>query len=381
MKNFSILRSMFTMLMVCCAVSLQAQSLPGEPASTNINRNGYPRLLPDQRVMFSIKAPEAKQVEVHVGIGNEFKMQKDEKGVCSVTTTPIIPGFHYYFFLIDGVNVTDPASESFYGCSKMTSGIEIPEAGCDFYDIKPVPHGVIRTENYYSKVTNSWRPICVYTPASYDKNKKKKYPVLYIQHGGGEDQRGWATQGRTAQILDNLIAEGKATEMIVVIANGNVSHGGYNRKGMEPFIAEMTENIIPYIEENYRVSTKQSDRAIAGLSMGGGQSFYAGLQNTQLFSAVGIFSSGIFGGIASANAFDAEKEIPGLLSNPESFNKALQLFYISVGEQDPRIEPTKRQIAIFKEKGLDVTFATFPGDHEWQVWRKSLHDFASRLFK
>ena len=270
MKNFSILRSMFTMLMVCCAVSLQAQSLPGEPASTNINRNGYPRLLPDQRVMFSIKAPEAKQVEVHVGIGNEFKMQKDEKGVWSVTTTPIIPGFHYYFFLIDGVNVTDPASESFYGCSKMTSGIEIPEAGCDFYDIKPVPHGVIRTENYYSKVTNSWRPICVYTPASYDKNKKKKYPVLYIQHGGGEDQRGWATQGRTAQILDNLIAEGKATEMIVVIANGNVSHGGYNRKGMEPFIAEMTENIIPYIEENYRVSTKQSDRAIAGLSMGGG---------------------------------------------------------------------------------------------------------------
>ena len=173
----------------------------------------------------------------------------------------------------------------------------------------------------------------------------------------------------------------KATEMIVVIANGNVSHGGYNRKGMEPFIAEMTENIIPYIEENYRVSTKQSDRAIAGLSMGGGQSFYAGLQNTQLFSAVGIFSSGIFGGIASANAFDAEKEIPGLLSNPESFNKALQLFYISVGEQDPRIEPTKRQIAVFKEKGLDVTFATFPGDHEWQVWRKSLHDFASRLFK
>lgn len=189
MKNFSILRSMFTMLMVCCAISLQAQSLPGEPASTNINRNGYPRLLPDQRVMFSIKAPEAKQVEVHVGIGNEFKMQKDEKGVWSVTTTPIIPGFHYYFFLIDGVNVTDPASESFYGCSKMTSGIEIPEAGCDFYDIKPVPHGVIRTENYYSKVTNSWRPICVYTPASYDKNKEKKYPVLYIQHGGGEDQR------------------------------------------------------------------------------------------------------------------------------------------------------------------------------------------------
>ena len=145
MKNFSILRSMFTMLMACCAVSLSAQSLPGEPASTNINRNGYPRLLPDQRVMFSIKAPEAKQVEVHVGIGNEFKMQKDEKGVWSVTTTPIIPGFHYYFFLIDGVNVTDPASESFYGCSKMTSGIEIPEAGCNFYDIKPVPHGVIRT--------------------------------------------------------------------------------------------------------------------------------------------------------------------------------------------------------------------------------------------
>ncbi|MDR2917213.1 MAG: esterase [Tannerella sp.] len=356
--------------------------LPGIAPETNINPNGYPRVLPDMSAIFSIKVPDAQHIEVHVGIGHHYDMKKADDGVWTVTTDPLVPGFHYYSLVVDGVSFSDPASESFYGGGRMSSAIDIPEKDCDFYEIKNVPHGVIRSGNYYSKVTRSWRPVNIYTPPGYDKETGKKYPVLYIQHGGGEDHRGWAIQGKTATILDNLIAEGKAREMIVVIANGNLGRGGYNKKGMEPFIEEMIDNIIPYIESNYRTLTDQKHRAIAGLSMGGGQSFYAGLQNTAVFGSVGIFSSGLFGGIAlqGAPAFNAEDEIPGLLSGAKSFNQQLQLLYISVGEQDVRLEATQKQIEIFKKYGLNVTFATFPGDHEWQVWRKSLHDFASRLF-
>ncbi|MDH6343116.1 enterochelin esterase-like enzyme [Parabacteroides sp. PFB2-12] len=364
-------------------VAFGQNRLPGIAAETNINAESYPRILPDLRVMFGVKAPDAQRVQLD--LGKKYDMQKDADGFWTCTTDPQVPGFHYYFLIVDGVSVSDPASESFYGCGKMSSAIDVPEAGCDFYALRDVPHGVIRSTNYYSNETDSWRPINIYTPPGYGKESGRKYPVLYIQHGGGEDHRGWAVQGKTATILDNLIADGKAEKMIVVIANGNVSRGGggYNKKGMEPFIHEMTKNIIPYVEANYRVLTDQKNRAIAGLSMGGGQAFYAGLQNTDLFGSVGIFSSGIFGGIARQDtpAFDAEKEIPGLLTNSKRFNEQLQLLYISVGEQDMRIDATRKQIGLFKEYGLNVTFETFPGDHEWQVWRKSLHSMASKLFK
>lgn len=374
----------FSILFLTLQSSVSAQTqLNGISPETNINPNGYPIVLSDLSATFRIKAPEAQSIQLHVGIGKQYDMKKMDDDIWTITTDPLDPGFHYYSLVIDGVSVSDPSSESFYGAGRMSSAIEIPEAGCDFYKIKDVPHGVIRSGNYFSKVTNAWRPINIYTPPSYDKESNRKYPVLYIQHGGGEDQRGWAIQGKTANILDNLIAEKKACEMIVVIANGNVSSGGYNKKGMEPFIDEMVNNIIPYIETNYRVFAEREKRAIAGLSMGGGQAFYCGLQNTSIFGSVGIFSSGIFGGIAfrETTAFDAEKEIPGLLSDSKRFNQQLNTFYISVGEQDVRINATKKQIEQFKSHGLNVTFATFPGDHEWQVWRKSLHDFASRLFK
>jgi enterochelin esterase-like enzyme len=314
-------------------------------------------------------------------------MIKDDKGIWSVTTEPQVPGFHYYSLVIDGVKVADPASESFYGMGRMASGIDIPEKGADFYEIKDVPHGTMSSKYYYSKVTNSWRRLYVYTPAGYESNPKQKYPVVYIQHGGGEDERGWVVQGKTDIILDNLIAEGKAKPMIAVISNGNVtvpgSPGGYSSGAMAAFKDEMTNNIVPFIDKNYRTLTDAKNRALCGLSMGGGQSFYVGLANTDYFGSVGTFSSGIFGGInnPTGKAFDAEKEIPGLLSKSQSFNQKLKLFYISVGEQDPRVEFTKTAMKKFRESGLKVEFNSFPGDHEWQVWRKSIHDFASRIFK
>jgi enterochelin esterase family protein len=337
-------------------------------------------------VVFKVNAPDAGKVQID--LGKMYDMQKDEKGNWTVTTDPQVPGFHYYSLVIEGVRVADPASESFYGTGRMSSAIDIPEEGADFLTIKNVPHGDIRSCIYFSKTTGTWRNLNIYTPPGYDKDKENRYPVLYIQHGGGEDERGWAVQGKTNIILDNLIAQGKAVPMLVVIPNGNVSKpgktaGGYNEEAMAAFKEELFENVIPFIESSYRTKPGAANRAIAGLSMGGGQAFYTGLRNTDMVANVGVFSSGLFGGIGRqpAAVFDPETIIPGILSTSETFNKKLKVFYISVGEQDPRIEYTKKLIETFKSKGLKVEFASFPGSHEWQVWRKSIHDFTQKLFK
>jgi len=382
------IKSVLALSAVCFLTfgSAQAQLVANsQPAVTNISKTSCPCILDNLAVVFKVKAPDAKNVQID--LGKLYDMTKDDQGVWSVTTAPQVPGFHYYSLVIDGVKVADPASESFYGTGKMSSAIDIPEKGTDFYQIKDVPQGALSAKYYFSKVTNGWRRLFVYTPPGYDVNTKEKYPVMYIQHGGGEDERGWAEQGKTDIILNNLIAEGKAKPMIIVISNGNVSTGrgggGYSAEGMAGFKEEMTRNIVPFIDKNYRTLTDVKNRALCGLSMGGGQAFYVGLASLDYFGSVGVFSSGIFGGIANPNgtAFDAEKEIPGLLSKSQSFNEKLKLFYISVGEQDPRVEPTKKAVKKFQDSGLKVQFNSFPGDHEWQVWRKSVHDFASRLFK
>jgi enterochelin esterase family protein len=377
---------LFFILMILLIGKVSAQEVEsGKPAVTNIAGVEYPRILDNLSVVFKIKAPDAKKVQID--LGKLYDMTKDDQGFWTVTTAPQVPGFHYYSLVIDGVKVVDPASETFYGMGRMASAIDIPEKGADFYDLKDVPHGALSSKYYFSKVTNSWRRLFVYTPAGYDVNAKVKYPVVYIQHGGGEDERGWTVQGKTDIILDNLIAEGKAKPMIVVISNGNVTTGkgggGYSNAAMAAFKEEMTKNIVPFIDKTYRTLADVNHRALCGLSMGGGQAFYVGLGSLDCFSSVGVFSSGIFGGIANPNGkvFDADREIPGLLSNSKSFNQKLKLFYVSVGEQDPRFEFTKKEVKKFQDSGLKVQFASFPGDHEWQVWRKSLHDFASRVFK
>jgi len=355
-------------------------------APTNIRSGDCPCIFSDRRVLFRVNAPDAKNVQID--LGKLYDMQRDDKGLWTVTTEPQDPGFHYYSLVMDGFKVADPASESFFGMGRMASAIDIPESGVDFYLLKDVPHGEIRSSAYFSKTTGAWRNVNIYTPPGYDKDIKKSYPVLYIQHGGGEDERGWATQGKTNIILDNLIAEKRAVPMIVVIPNGNVlkpgmKTGGYTEEAMNAFKEELFETIIPFVEKNYRVKSGATGRAISGLSMGGGQAFFTGLRNIDTFAYVGVFSTGLFGGIARPNTapFSPEDAVPGILTNPQSFNNKLKVFYVSVGEQDPRIEPTKNLIDTFRSKGLKVEFASFPGGHEWQVWRKSLHDFAQRIFK
>ena len=379
-------------LAAACCTHVSAQSFAKEnfpegsySPVTNVNRNGFPRVLKDGSVMFRVNAPEAQKVQIDL-CGTKYDMTRGEGGHWTTVTKPQVPGFHYYFLVVDGVSVADPASQTFYGCSRWSSAIEINEDGCDNFEVHDVPRGEVRTVYYYSNVDNSYRPLMIYTPAGYNESKQS-YPVVYIQHGGGEDHRGWMEQGRTAQIMDNLIAAGKAVPMIVVSANSNVrSHnggfgGGYSWQGMQSFRSELIDNVIPFVEKNYRTKGDRKHRAMCGLSMGGGQSFYIGLRSPEVFANVGVFSTGMFGGIQGASNFDLEKEVPGMLSNTKSFNKNLDVFFISCGEQDPRISHTRNIVKKMQDAGVEVRFNSYPGDHEWQVWRKSLQEFAQYLFK
>ena len=390
MKTIRMIQVVVLATMICTQVSAQGfrrESMPEESYSpvTNINRNGYPRVLKDNSVMFRVNAPQAQLVQIDLG-GKKYDMQKQEGGAWTVTTQPQVPGFHYYSLVVDGVSTADPASQTFFGCSRWSSAIEITEAGMNDFEVQDVKHGQVRTLYYYSKVDETWRPLMVYTPAGYDEGKQD-YPVVYIQHGGGEDHRGWMEQGRTAQIMDNLIAAGKAVPMIVVSSNSNVQNrnggfgGGYSWQGMQTFRSEMIDNIIPFVEKTFRVKKDRKSRAMCGLSMGGGQSFYIGLRDPEVFANVGVFSTGMFGGIQGASNFDLEKEVPGMLTDTKTFNQQFDMFFVSCGEQDPRIEYTRNIVKKMREGGVEVRFNSYPGDHEWQVWRKSLHEFAQYLFK
>lgn len=386
-------RTMLAVLLTAvCYTHAAAQRFRGESFPegsyspvTNINRNSYPRVLSDNSVMFRANAPQAQKMQIDLG-GTKYDMTKSDAGTWTLTTKPQVPGFHYYSLIVDGVSVADPASQTFFGCSRWSSAIEISEPGMDDFEVQDVPRGEVRTVYYYSKVDESWRPLMIYTPAGYNENKQE-YPVVYIQHGGGEDHRGWMEQGRTAQIMDNLIAKGKAVPMIVVSSNSNVRSRnggmgvGYSWQGMQTFRSELLENVLPFVEKNYRVKKDRKSRAMCGLSMGGGQSFYIGLRDPEIFANVGVFSTGMFGGISGASNFDLETEIPGMMTDTANFNKQFDVFFLSCGEQDPRIEYTRNIVKQMRDGGVEVRFNSYPGDHEWQVWRKSLHEFAQYLFK
>lgn len=390
MKTHRFLMAVLFSAFFCSQVAAQGfrqESFPEGSYSpvTNVNRSGYPRVLADNSVMFRLTAPQAQNVQIDL-CGVKYDMQKSDEGTWTVTTKPQVPGFHYYFLIVDGVSVSDPASQTFYGCGRWSSAIEIKESETDDFEVQDVPRGEVRTVYYFSQVDNSWRPLMIYTPAGYNEGKQE-YPVVYIQHGGGEDHRGWMEQGRTAQIMDNLIAAGKAVSMIVVSSNSNVHArnggfgGGYSWQGMQSFRSELIENVIPFVEQNYRVKKDRKSRAMCGLSMGGGQSFYIGLRDPEVFANVGVFSTGMFGGIQGASNFDLEAEVPGILTDTKTFNEQFDVFFMSCGEQDPRIEYTHNIVQKMRDGGVEVRFNSYPGDHEWQVWRKSLHEFAQYLFK
>jgi len=350
----------------------------GTPAPTNVRGAKYPQIFPDNSVKFRIKAPEAQRIQID--LGKKYELVKDSAGFWEVTTDTISEGFHYYSLLIDGVAVADPASETFYGMGRMASGIEMPIKGENYYAVKDVPHGEIRIKRYFSTVFNKWRQFYIYTPPGYDENISEKYPVLYILHGGGEDERGWANQGKADLILDNLIAQNKAMPMIIVMPDGNVeSMGIFGEMTLKMFEAELKNCIIPFVEKNYRAKTDSRNRALAGLSMGGLQTLYAGVNNSNMFSYLGVFSSGWI--VPMQNAI-AEAQYEYMKKNVNSINKNLKSFWIAMGgKEDIAWQNCQTMMAKFDEIGIRYTYSEYPGGHTWPVWRNNLYNFAQLLFK
>ena len=351
----------------------------GAPAPSNIRNAPYPQITTDSRVMFNIKAPEAQKVQID--LGKKYDLIKDTAGFWKVTTDSISEGFHYYSLLIDGVAVADPASESFYGMGRMASGIEIPFSGGAYYALRNVPHGDIRIKKYFSRVTNSWRQFYIYTPPAYDSAVNTSYPVLYILHGGGEDERGWATQGKTDLILDNLIAAQKAKPMLVVMMDGNMSAGGiagFGERSLQLFERELKEAVMPVVEKNYRIAKGSTNTALAGLSMGGLQTLYAGVRNTQMFSYLGVFSSGWF----SNQPALSNPQYEYMKNNATTINSNLKSFWIAMGgKEDIAYNNCKIMMGKFDELGIKYSYSEYPGGHTWPVWRNNLYNFAQLLFK
>ncbi len=393
--------SLLLLLLGAAAGSAEDQKLSDAiPAPTNIQGKEYPRIHADLRVTFRIKAPDAKKVEFAFFTPKRYPSEKDKGGNWTATTDPQVPGFHYYRVFIDGAEVADPSSEMFYGTGKWTSGIEIPEKGVDYYLPKDVPHGEVRERWYFSKTTQQWRRIFIYTPPGYDSNRETRYPVLYLQHGGGEDERGWPNQGRVNFILDNLIAERKAKPMLVVMEKGYARKPGeqaptpparpapgQNRPARPDFSRMFTafedvmvKDLIPMIDATYRTIPDREHRAMAGLSMGGMQTFQITLKHLDLFSHIGGFS-GAGGGFGGA-PFDPKTAYNGVMANADEFNKKVQLLWLGIGTAEGRMyEGIKNYHQALEKAGVKHVYYESPGTaHEWLTWRRCLHEFAPRLF-
>jgi enterochelin esterase-like enzyme len=352
-------------------------SISGFPASSNVRGVKYPQILPDNRAVFRVKAPDAQKVQLD--LAKKYNMVKNSEGVWEVTTDSLTEGFHYYSLLVDGLAVADPSSETFYGMGRMASGIEVPFKGDDYYAIKDVPHGEVSIKYYYSNVFNVWRRFYIYKPAGYDVNISEKYPVLYILHGGGEDERGWATQGKTDLILDNLIAANKAIPMLVVMPDGNVNAQGFGENTLRMFERELKLCIIPFVEKNYRAESSSGKRALAGLSMGGIQTLYVGINNTDIFSYLGVFSSGW---ILPVQSDLADKQNDFIKKNLDKIKNNLKLLWIGIGgKEDIAYNNCQTMISKFNEMNLKYTYTDYPGGHTWPVWRNNLYNFAQLLFK
>ena len=355
----------------------------GTPSIFNVPAKDYPCVDAEGRATFKVVAPQANEVLVDI-CSKKYPMTRDDKGVWMVTTDPLVVGFHYYFIIIDGVSVADPSSDSFFGCGVMASGIEIPEAPevAAYYTFnKNVPHGQVRECQYWSEIEQAMRRCFVYTPADYDKSDKK-YPVLYLQHGMGEDERGWHQQGMMANIMDNQIAAGKCEPMVVVMDYGNCgySFGAKQGETRDEFGASFTpvllEEIIPYIESTFRVKTDRENRAMAGLSWGGHQTFQTAIPNYDRFAWIGAFSGAIF---LAPNA-DFSKLYGGAFADPDKFNKDVHLLFLGMGTEEgfgaDRLSKSLNNV------GINTVYYESPGTaHEWLTWRRCLNEFIQYLFK
>jgi enterochelin esterase-like enzyme len=364
------------LLTVLFGAKAQVQPIKAVPATSNIRSAAYPQIREDGRAVFRLRAPQAKSVQVD--LGRKYDMTATAEGVWEVTTDSLSEGFHYYSLLIDGVAVADPASETFYGMSRMASGLEVPFKGDGYYAVKDVPHGDVRQLRYYSTVCQCWRRVFVYTPPGYDAGDRRKYPVLYLLHGGGEDERGWSQQGKTDLILDNLIGQGSTKPMLVVMPDGNVPRSAFNSKDYyDAFDKELNDCLIPFVEKTFRAETDGKNRALAGLSMGGLQTLHVGILHPDRFASLGVFSSGWF-----RTAQNTNDDYEYLKAHQADFKAKNQLFWIAMGgREDIAFENGKDMCAKLDAIGVKYAYSEYPGGHAWPVWRNNLNRFAPLLFQ
>lgn len=381
----------------CCA----QESSDFHPATTNVWGAEYPRLDSSGRVQIRVKAPDANKVKLNFWSGPKLDLEKQPDGFWTVTTPPLVPGLHYYTLIIDGAEVSDTNSRAFFGGGKYTSMIEIPEPGSTYYSIRDVPHGQVREVSYNSKVTGTWRHALLYLPPDYDSQTGTRYPVLYLQHGAGEDETGWIRQGKANFILDNLIAASTCKPMILVMAYGYARRAGQPppdltgkpfgspemMKAMQEMAAafedDLTQVLIPYIDSTFRTLPDRDHRAMAGLSMGGMQTFQITLDHLDLFSYIGGFSGA--GGmlVLGDRKLDPKTDYNGVFADPAAFAKKVHLLWIGVGTDEPERMRSglTRLHTSFQDANIQHVFYESPGtSHEWQTWRRDLKDFAPRLF-
>ena len=387
----------FVWLMMLFCGSCCAQQGESSAAPTNIPGAEFPRLRSDLSATFRVQAKTARKVQLLMDLGQStYDMAKGADGFWEVTTKPLIPGFHYYLISVDGFPSTDPGSRTFFAARKEVSGLEVPASESEFFAIKDVPHGTMRTEWYFSKATHETRRIYVYTPPGYDQNSER-YPVLYLQHGWGEDEAGWSEQGHENFILDNLIAAHKAKPMIIVNENGLTGvhfappppprpGSGSNLRspgsGLRYFMDEryslfdnvVSADLVPFIDAHFRTIADREHRALAGLSMGGAQALRIGLDHLNQFAYLGAFSPAIA-------ITDTTKDYDGILSNPERVNQQLRLLWIGIGSDDFLLDPVKESHETLEKAGIKHVWLESSGAHVWTVWRKYLADFAARLFQ
>jgi len=374
----------------------QAAPLPEgfKPSACNIFLSQYPAVNSQTReVLFRVNAPTARIVQVDLA-GKRYNMVKDERGSWTCKTDPQVVGFHYYSIWIDSVPVMDRNTNAYFGSNWESSGVEVPEGPeGDYYRFnKNIPHGHVRSIYYWSEINGLERHCNVYVPAEYEKNPKKKYPVLYLLHGWGEDEDGWSNQGQMANIMDGLIASGKAVPMIVVMDCGDIKTNPDVRRASVNDVTQIyVKDLIPFIDKNFRTKTDKLNRAMAGLSRGGMQTTTTVFNNMDKFAWVGTFSGFFMGGMGGRGAAGGNAQPPsmtqqiqsafnGVFKDPDAFNKQIKLLFISTGTEE---RSPKEQVDALTAYGIkNIVYHESQGTaHEWLTWRRALNDFAPRLFK
>jgi enterochelin esterase family protein len=367
---------MFYKLVASCFIAgtlVQAQPQP---------RIISPEVHSDRRVTLRLRAPNAKEVLVSGQVTPKpVPLTKDEQGIWSITLGPLAPDFYSYTLRVDGLAISDPSNPTLKtGIRGHSSAVLIAGESPTAWDARAVPHGAVHRHHYDSKVMEDLRAFTVYTPPQYDPKSNTKYPVLYLLHGSGDHDQNWVDFGRANFILDNLIADGKAKPMIVVMPYGQMTppfETGGNARGVNTnarFEQDLLGDVLPRVEELYKVETSADKRAIAGLSMGGGQALWTGLNNLDQFAWVGGFSS-------SMRQVTGQERILKALADTKAVNKRTKLLWIAIGKEDTLLKGNNEFAAWLKTQGITHTYQVTEGSHNWSVWRRYLAELTPQLFR